>query len=146
MQALLFSFFPEESLETPILPEKKAAQREIILNLLGQGPQHCGVFLRHGIAQYNARIYELRKKGYDIKYSSEYRVFTIVSDASDGELGTPFVTPCVMSIKIINKYSIYLNMITKHITHDDKTEVEKKLINYIKRCKNEGCNNGNYRR
>lgn len=47
-------------------------QRERILEELQEGVGvSCKVFLRMGIAQYNARIYELRRLGYNITSYNE---------------------------------------------------------------------------
>lgn len=62
-------------MQTLITEYKKSAQREIILRLLKTSNRHCGEFLKKGIAQYNARIYELRKMGYLINYDNKKKVF-----------------------------------------------------------------------
>ena len=64
----------------PITPQKKEAQRNLILRALYKKPQSCLDFLNLGIAQYNARIYELRRMGYNIKYDGKWKVFVIKND------------------------------------------------------------------
>lgn len=66
-----------ESIE-PITEGKKHNQRDIILQMLYGKPCHCGEFMRKGIAQYNARIKELRQQGYLIEYNSRFKVFRMV--------------------------------------------------------------------
>lgn len=46
---------------------KQPTQSEIILDLLKAHPRCPSDFMRKGIAQYNARIYELRREGHNIQ-------------------------------------------------------------------------------
>lgn len=70
MQLSLIEYGAEQ-----ITPEKKNTQRNIVLEMLARNPQSCSDFMRKGIAQYNARIKELRQEGYNISYISKYKVF-----------------------------------------------------------------------
>jgi len=60
-----------------ITEPKKSAQRSIILDMLKIGPCNCSLFMRAGIAQYNARILELRQVGHKIVYDKTAKVFYI---------------------------------------------------------------------
>lgn len=46
---------------------KMPTQAEVILDLLKQHPRCPSDFMRKGIAQYNARIYELRRDWHNIQ-------------------------------------------------------------------------------
>ena len=61
----------------PITNTRKATQRQVIFDMLAIKPCHCGEFMRKGIAQYNARIKELRHLGYNIVYDSNFKVFRL---------------------------------------------------------------------
>lgn len=60
----------------PITESKKSAQRELILRMLKIGDCNCSDFLKKGIAQYNARIFELRKQGKVDGFSIVYNSLT----------------------------------------------------------------------
>lgn len=62
-----------------ITMEKKEIQRNRIKELLFQRPTSCNEFLKLGIAQYNTRIFELRKLGYKINYNSYTKKFEMIS-------------------------------------------------------------------
>ena len=61
-----------------ITVEKKLAQRRTIIAMLRTNNCSCADFLKKGIAQYNARIYELRRKGYIIDYKSITKDFHFI--------------------------------------------------------------------
>ena len=63
--------------EEQITPQKKDTQRQTILAMLRSGPRHCGEFLKRGIAQYNARIKELREMGEHIVYDHNRKEFVM---------------------------------------------------------------------
>ena len=60
-----------------ITDSKKATQRNTIISMLQYKPCHCGEFLQKGIAQYNARILELRKQGHNIIYDNLTKRFML---------------------------------------------------------------------
>lgn len=57
---------------------KKATQRNTIMQMLRIQPRHCGEFLKVGIAQYNARILELREQGNLIHYDRLTKKFILI--------------------------------------------------------------------
>lgn len=79
----MISYKAQKSCETlekylkPIENHKKQAQREQIIQLLRKKSCSCSDFMRLGIAQYNARILELRKAGYSIVYIPTERLFKL---------------------------------------------------------------------
>lgn len=67
----------------PITEFKKDSQRSTILSMLKDKPRHCGEFMTKGIAQYNARIKELRGCGHNIVYHHKVKLFTLETEGEN---------------------------------------------------------------
>lgn len=64
----------------PITEQKKSIQRGQVLAMLRMRPCRCIDFMRVGIAQYNARIFELKRPPFShiIIYNRKKKVFELL--------------------------------------------------------------------